>query len=263
LQKEKYDLLIEARGDIRDLLLIVSRLKSKVKLSYAFGGGEYLLTHVVPFNEIKHRVDYHLDLVRFLGCQTDTFDGNIYLEHSEIDKIDRLLTASNIQGQFITVHPGSRLPLKTWSPDRYAQLCNRMNSHFSLPILMLGAPNEKELADKIISDLNFVPINLVGQLSLRELAALLSRSLLFVCNDSAPMHMAAAMKTATVAIFGPSKSEETKPYGSISRVVEKDFLCRKSCDESNCRHTSYQACMKAISVDDVFDAVKDLMFEFK
>jgi len=259
LQKENYDLVIEARGDIRELLLIVSRLKSKMKLSYAFGGGAYLLTHVVPFNGIKHRVEYHLDLVRYLGCKPNTLDWNIYLGHNEISKIDRILTANNIQGKFIAVHPGSRLPLKIWSPERYAQLCNRINRHFQLPILILGASNEKELADKIISGLNFVPTNLVAQLSLRELAALLSKTRLFLCNDSAPMHMAAAMKTATVAIFGPSKPEETKPYGNISRVVEKDFPCRRICDESNCKHISYQECMRAISVDDVFDAVNELL----
>ena len=258
-QKETYDLIIETRGDIRELMMIVSRLKSKIKISYAVGGGSYFLTHVVPFQNVKHRVEYHLDLVRYLGCEANKIDWNIYLQKDEIDRIDCILAENNIRGEFITVHPGSRLPLKIWLSERYAQLCNLINHFFRLPVLILGAPNEKELIDKIISDLNFIPINLVSKLSLRELAGLLSRCRLFICNDSAPMHLAAVMNAPTVAIFGPSKSQETKPYGNISRVVGKDLLCRKSCDEHHCHNGSYQACMKAISVEDVFAAVKELM----
>ena len=81
----------------------------------------------------------------------------------------------------------------------------------------------------------------------------------FICNDSAPMHIAAAMKTLTVAIFGPSKSRETGPYGNVHRVVEKDFPCRFTCDEDSCKHKIYQACMKAITPDDVYNAAMELI----
>jgi len=73
------------------------------------------------------------------------------------------------------------------------------------------------------------------------------------------MHIAAAMKTPTVAIFGPSKSLETGPYGNTCRVVEKDFPCRFTCDERACGHKEYQACMKKITPHDIFNAVQELM----
>ena len=95
--------------------------------------------------------------------------------------------------------------------------------------------------------------------NLRELAALLSQTRLFVCNDSAPMHIASAMKTPTVAIFGPSKSIETRPYFTDHRVVERYFPCRYSCDESLCNYYIHNGCMKAVTVNDVFNCVKDLM----
>lgn len=71
------------------------------------------------------------------------------------------------------------------------------------------------------------------------------------------MHIAAAMNTPTVALFGPSKSVETAPYGVPCEVVEKPFPCRYSCDENSCRHSDeFHGCMQQIAVHDVLDAVE-------
>ncbi len=102
-------------------------------------------------------------------------------------------------------------------------------------------------------------VNLAGKTDLRLLASLIERFNLFICNDSAPLHIASAMKTPTVAIFGPSKSIETGPYGNTHIVVEKDFPCRYSCDENVCKHKIYNECMTAITTDDVCNAVKDIL----
>ena len=69
------------------------------------------------------------------------------------------------------------------------------------------------------------------------------------------------MKTPTVAIFGPSKSNETGPYGNIHRVVEKDFPCRQTCDEDVCKHVPFKECMEVITVEDVLNAVKEVLEE--
>ena len=91
-----------------------------------------------------------------------------------------------------------------------------------------------------------------------QLAGVLAKSVLFICNDSAPMHIAAAVKTPTVAIFGPSKSRETGPYGGTQhRVVEKEFPCRFTCDENTCKHKVHNACMHAIMPEDVLREVRN------
>ena len=105
-------------------------------------------------------------------------------------------------------------------------------------------------------------MNLAGSLGLRELAGVLGRAAVLVCNDSSPMHIAAAMKTPTVAIFGPSKSVETAPYATVSRVVEKDYPCRVSCNESICRNAAKpHGCMRDIAVADVLRAVEEILAE--
>ena len=261
LKKESFDLIIEARGDIRDILLLLFPTRSKYKISYNVGGGGDLLTHVVPYNGLKHKVEYHLDMVRYLGCNTNAIDWNIYLTEKEKNKIAELLNMNGVHDAFISVHPGARLPLKRWPGERYAGLCDMIMEKYSFPLVLLGSREENELIEEIISKMKNKPIDLAGQTNIRGLAGILSRTTLFICNDSAPMHIAAALKTPTVAIFGPSKNIETMPYGNMNKIVEKEFPCRYRCDESSCHNKPFHACMDAIEVTDVFERFDELLKE--
>jgi lipopolysaccharide heptosyltransferase II len=259
LRDKHYDLVIETRADIRDLALIAFFCKARYKLSYAVGGGASLLSHVVDYPGLTHKVDYHLHLASYLGCRLDDLDGGLYLSAEELLHGQSILAAQGVTGQFIAVHPGSRLFLKRWPLPRCAELCDKLASRYRLPIVFVGAAGEIPLVEHIQAAMAHDTISLAGQLSLRELAALLRRATIFICNDSAPMHIAAAMRTATVAIFGPSKSRETGPYGVVCRVVEKEMACRITCDESHCQFSRFHACMEDISVDMLLTAVNQLL----
>lgn len=258
-RKKRFDLIIEARGDIRDILLLAWPAKAKYKVSHGVGGGAYLLTHVVPYNGLKHKVEYHLDLARFIGCRTDRKEWGIYLTDKEKELVKQTLKDNQINGCFLCAHPGARLPLKTWPREKCSILYDMLIDKYGIPLVILGSEGETEIVESIVRDMRHKSTALVGRLNLRELAGILSETALFICNDSAPMHIAAAMKTPTVAIFGPSKSRETGPYGNKCRVVEKDFPCRFTCDENVCKHKVYNACMRAITCDDVYNAAKDLI----
>ncbi|MEK6673897.1 MAG: glycosyltransferase family 9 protein [Nitrospirota bacterium] len=261
MRKRYFDLVIEARGDIREFLFILWPLKARYKVSYSIGGGGYFLTHIVPYRGLKHKVEYHLDIARHLGCSAEGAEWGIYLTEDEKKGIRDLINSAGIRKPFVCVHPGARLPLKMWMPERYALLCDGIIKRFSLPVVLLGASGEIKAIDDIIRHMEDKPVSLAGRLSLRELAGVIAESSLLICNDSSPMHIAAAMKTPVVAIFGPSKSRETAPYGNVNRVVEKDFPCRYSCDENTCRHKRFHSCMREVSVDDVSNAVEDIIRE--
>jgi ADP-heptose:LPS heptosyltransferase len=263
IRQKQYDLIIEARADIRDIALLVSFCKARYKVSYGVGGGSYLLTHVVPYPGLTHKVDYHLNLASYLGCSLDNIGGGIFLQDTEKMAVAKLLANEGVSGTFIAVHPGSRLFLKRWPLERCASLCDTMIQRYGVPVVFVGAPAETEMVDSIEEMMTRKPLSLAGRLSLRELAAVLERAELFVCNDSAPMHIAAAVKTKTVAIFGPSKSHETGPYDVVCKVVERDMACRKSCDESRCRFEQYHACMTSITEADVLSSVHELMTHSK
>ncbi|MCI5122007.1 MAG: glycosyltransferase family 9 protein, partial [Candidatus Electrothrix sp. AUS4] len=213
LRSLRFDLLIETKAEIRELALLAFWIPARFKVSYDVGGGGYLLTHRVPYLGPCHKVDCHLNLAQYLGCPTEATEAELFLTVEEQQEIDSILQEQNITGPFIAVHPGSRLVLKRWFSNRFAQVCEKLFQQYRLPVVLVGAVKEVSLAESIQGMLQQCPVvSLAGQLNLRQLAVLLEKATLFLCNDSAPMHIAAAMNTPTVAIFGPSKSVETAPY---------------------------------------------------
>ncbi len=254
MRKKSFDLVIEARADIREILLLAWPLKAKYRVSYDVGGGGYLLTHTVPYPGLRHKVEYHLDLVRHLGWRGEAPEGKLYLDEEERRRVAGIMETHGIAEPFLAVHPGSRLPLKRWPAPRYASVCDRLTEKYGMAAVVFGAPSERPVVGEMVFAMKNKPAVLAGETSIREMAGILGRASLFLCNDSAPMHVSAAMGTPTVAVFGPSKSAETAPFGAGHRVVEKEFPCRASCDESSCLFGRYNACMEEVSEDDVFRA---------
>jgi lipopolysaccharide heptosyltransferase II len=260
MRQKRFDIVIEARGDIRELLLLVFPLKATYTISHAVGGGGFLLSHIVPSAGRNHRVEYHLEIARFLGCEVcDAIEWDMYLSPDEQKKCSDVLAAHKLADSFFAAHPGSRVPLKAWPEDRCARLYDLLITEYCRPLVIFGAEGDRGMIDRITAGMKQRPIVMTGNLDLREFAAMVSRAGIFICNDSAPMHIAVAMKVPTVAVFGPSKSGETGPYGRNVRVVEKDFSCRFCCDETTCSHEAYHGCMLSIEPQDVFFACKDLM----
>ncbi|MCI5210977.1 MAG: glycosyltransferase family 9 protein [Candidatus Electrothrix sp. ATG2] len=241
-------------------------IPARFKVSYDVGGGGYLLTHRVSYPGLCHKVEYHLQLARYLGCPVEGAEAELFLTPEEEQEVDAILRAQGVTGPFIAVHPGSRLVLKRWFPDRFAQVCENLFQQYGLPIVLVGVAQEASLTEHIQATLQgqeCQAVSLAGALNIRQLAALLGRAALFLCNDSAPMHIAAAMKTPTVALFGPSKSVETAPYSPVAQVVEKDYPCRFTCDESHCRYSEhdseYHVCLKKITVQDVQQVAEEIL----
>ncbi|MCG6552806.1 MAG: glycosyltransferase family 9 protein [Candidatus Magnetominusculus sp. LBB02] len=262
LKRRRFDLVIEARGDIREILFLIKPLAARYKVSYDIGGGGFLLTHVVPYAGLKHKVEYHLDINRYLGCPVSSdIEWGIYLTKEEKANIRKLLRDNNIKRPFAAVHPGARIPLKQWTLKKYAALYDMMATTLGLSTVITAAEKDAVFVREVLKLMKTRPVDLTGRLTLRELAGLLSEALLFVSNDSAPMHIAASMGVPVVALFGPSKSIETAPYGNLHRVVEMDFPCRYTCDENSCNHERFHACMEAVEVEDVLAAIKDLLKE--
>lgn len=259
LKKRTFDLVIEARGDIRDILLLAAVPTSRAVVSYAVGGGGALLSHVVPFERVRHKVDYHLDIARFLGCDCDPFQWNLFLTPEEKASATDLLKALGVESRFVAAAPGSRLPLKQWPPERCAALYDRIIRELNCPVVIFGVPSEQAFIDKICGQMRERPISLVGKSGIRQVAALFLQARLVICNDSAPMHLAACVGTPVVAIFGPSISGETGPYGEGHQVVEKSFSCRIDCDENTCHHQIHQECLRSVEVEEVFSSVRNAL----
>ncbi len=258
LRRKRFDLVVEARGDIRDIFLIAYLSGARHRISYGVGGGGFLLTDIVPFERIRHRVDYHMDIARRLGAAPGALDWGVMPGKTHFSNAEALLSLNNPNagGPVVGIHAGGRKELKRWGKERYAALAGELVSRRNARVFFTGATEDYPLIDGIIKGAGRGAVNLAGKTDLLTLSALLKRLDVFITNDSSVLHLASAVKCPCVAVFGPSKSNETGPYANpTSRVVEKDFPCRETCDEDLCLHGVHNECMSAISVDDVLNAV--------
>ena len=159
---------------------------------------------------------------------------------------------------FVALQAGGSTPYKQWTTERFAEVAQRLHQQHGLAVALVGGPSDTELCDALCrqSDLGSETIcSTAGRLSLKETAALLAKAELFVGIDSGLAHMATALARPTVVLFGPSNPEKWGSRGAGQVIARKPQPCspcaifgyHKPCDSI--------ACMKAISVDDVMEAI--------
>jgi ADP-heptose:LPS heptosyltransferase len=122
-------------------------------------------------------------------------------------------------------------------------------------VVLIGGPDERADAAAVQRLMKERAVDLAGATSIGQLPALLSQAAALVTNDSGPMHIAAAVKTPVVALFGPTSAQRTGPYGAGHRVLSADVACRP-CFSRTCRNTNQLECLTAIIPDQVVSTVK-------
>jgi heptosyltransferase-3 len=160
---------------------------------------------------------------------------------------------------FIHLHPTSRWLFKCWPAERMAALITSLQAQ-GHRIVITAAPATEELmmAKNILAGLPQPVVDLSGQLSLKQLAALTARAKLFIGVDSAPMHIAAAMGTPTVALFGPSGEIEWGPWQVPHRILTSTHTCRP-CGNDGCGGGKVSECLSDIQVESALSAAKELL----
>ena len=221
-------------------------------------------THLysLPKNGRRHQVELNLDALRRIGLQpaAETRKAKIVADANSERRVAELLSAHGIAGKdFVHLHPASRWKFKCWPAEHTAALIERLVARGER-IVMTAAPDNAESA--LIQDilkLTRVPVvDLSGQLSIKELVALISRARISVCVDSMPMHVASAVGTSVVVMFGPSGENEWGPWMVRSEVVTSDHSCRP-CGNDGCGGGKISECLTTLSVDRVYAAAERLL----
>jgi len=188
-------------------------------------------THFYPYRAgaHKHMVEKHLDGLRYAGLQPVPENSRLLLRPpaKAVERAEALLAEHGLlDAPYVVVHPTSRAFYKCWPEDRVAQVIDHLSAA-GWPVVVTSAPDVAELQMvQRIADLcqGTKPVMLAGKLKLDELAALIDRASLLFGVDSVPMHIAAAVQTPSVALFGPSDQAEWGPWQATSRVISsRDF----------------------------------------
>jgi len=262
-QTERYDLVLNFEPDIRSNLLSWFAGAPR-RVGYDSGGGGPLLTEAVPYDRSRHVSDNARDLVaRAAGRRVDRPQSAPRLEVTP----DAVLAASTVLGStthpIVGVHPSGGRESKQWHLERFADVARRLARERGATIVITGSAADRPLADDVLRQLTDVPtIDAVGRLELPALAALIGRLDLLVTGDTGPMHLAAAMGTPLVALFGPSDPRRYGPVSTPAEILRVDLPCspcgRVRLPPERCRG-HVPDCMDGITVDRVVAAATRLL----
>jgi heptosyltransferase-2 len=261
LRKNNFDLGIDTRGDFGVILLMwLGRVRKRI--GYAFAGGAFLLSDVVPFNVLlrqdKHQIEHNMSLISSIPegqiCDDKDLTLRIFFSSADISYVDKLFKENAIvqNDSLIAIHLGAGFPSKRWPTERFSELIEKILKRYSAKIVLVGGEEEISLAKSLGLSDNFGLINAIGKTSIKQLAALLKRCILFVGADSGVMHIAATQNTPIVAIWGgQNKPVHWKPFTDNVVVVYREVEC-SPCGLRKCKTLK---CLRDISVDDVWGAV--------
>lgn len=158
----------------------------------------------------------------------------------------------------VGIHPGGsgRWRTKRWDLERWAKLCDILIER-GIRVVVTGGPEERALGEALARMTKAPPRSLIGQTTLMELACVIKRCDLFVAHDSSSLHLAAAMRTPTIALFGPTDPRRHLPPSFSGQIIKKELAC-SPCYSTRCRILTH-ACMKQITVEEVLAAASAVL----
>ncbi|MDN0084112.1 putative lipopolysaccharide heptosyltransferase III [Crenobacter sp. SG2305] len=269
LKARKYDLVVVLTEQNRCAWL-VRLLKPRWSVGPVWGGsGRFFkksftfLNRLVPDNS-RHIVELHLDALRHLGIYPAETARQLTMPvpaEVQADTTAMLQSAGAQLQRYIVVHPASRGDYKCWKPERVAEVINRLTARGE-QVVLTAAPtaDEQAMIAAIRQRLERPVLDLTGQLSLKQLAVVIDQAKLLLGVDSVPMHMAAAMQTPVVALFGPTSPVVWGPWQVPHRLVTVDMSCRP-CVMEGCGNSRYSECIERITVEQVMSSIDSLLAE--
>ena len=272
IRAEKFKIAFDFSLDSR--YAFWSRLAGiKKRIGFNYNNRGKLLTSRVDLKGYsgRHVVEYYTDLLKFIGITIK--DKSLSLPVSEENKTaaEKRLTKYGIAPGSLVMGVamaggmswGKDAQYKQWPANKFSQLIDILIKKHGAYVILLGSADEAPIADAIISEVKDEKIvNLTGKISLEELALVIKRLKVLICNDGGPLHMAVALGVNTVSIFGPVDEKVYGPYPSGEKhiAVKKDLPCRPCYENFRFKGClNNKKCLDDIAVNEVYDNVKRLI----
>lgn len=255
LRDRPYDVVIDFMGLLKSaVLVLLSRGRRKLGYDSMQELSGLFYSEKIPEDMGKHAVDRYLDFARHLGAEAAEAEFFLHVPEESAGRAEALLCEGGVGpgSPFVVLSPMSFAgETRLWEDDRFASLGDRIARELGQPVVLTGHESGGRI-ERIAAAMETRALNLEGRTTLKELAHIYRRASVVVTPDSGPMHIAAAVGTPVVALFGASEPARTGPYGRIHTVVRSDLPCspcfRKTCET--------RQCMKDITVEAVFAAVR-------
>ncbi|MBN2179588.1 MAG: putative lipopolysaccharide heptosyltransferase III [Deltaproteobacteria bacterium] len=263
LRKLRFDLALELtnndRGAAYSFLSAAKRRLGYRPKRIKILDRHLLFTDLVKTKKGLHIVDRHLEMIRHLKSDSIMTAPALFWSKEEELMCRKIFEkeGASFDEQFAVIHPTLHAKYRKWNIVDCSLLCDYLFNRWKVrPILICGpTAEEMDFTKQVSLKANSPVINLGGQLTLRQLIALIANAILYVGIDSGPMHIAAALKIPVVAIFGPQEPRRWGPWGEGHMVVQKSWECvpcrKKGCDDKG----TTSLCLEKLTVEEVIPAI--------
>jgi heptosyltransferase-1 len=245
LREKRFDRVIDLQCLFRSgLMSWATGAPERFGLADAREGARVFYTELVPVTRC-HDIDRYLLLARHLGCGSTPVEFPLGTSADDEAYVDSLVGNAR---SLIGVNPSARWKTKLWGDESFARLIERLPRD---RVVVSGSAEDALRIGAIARGC----LNVAGKTTLTQLAELYRRCAVLITNDSGPMHVAVAVGTPAVAIFGPTDPELSGPYGKGNVVVRSGVSC-SPCESPRCANRVRMECMKRVSVEQVLAAVE-------
>ncbi|MFH1688111.1 MAG: lipopolysaccharide heptosyltransferase II [bacterium] len=236
----------------------------KTRIGYIADGRRLLLSKPLPLptplNSVHRSETYFSLLRRGSGIDMEFARPKLFLNEGDVTAAEELLSRFELSPQtdYVTVAFRSVAESRRWGAENYTELVKRILSRYKLLVVLIGGPDDRREGEELVAAAGGKEvINLAGKATLRQSATVISRSRLFVGNDSGPAHLAAAVGVPLIVLSGADDPAETSPLSPRKTLIRLDHLDCLSCVKNTCplKGDQHLQCMKGISVDKVMSEV--------
>jgi 3-deoxy-D-manno-octulosonic-acid transferase/heptosyltransferase-1 len=262
LRDTHYDLVLDFQSLLKSGVLVgLSRGKRKVGFDQGMEHMEkshlFLNEPIPPVDMNIHALLRGMMLIESLGIKVSEIQYKLPIGKRDLQTVDDLIVRSGIRKDkpFVAIHPVAQWETKLWNNKRFSDLADGLIEMYDAEVVFTGSQQDRSMVDDIRALMIRKSVNLAGETTLKTLAGLYEKADLLISTDTGPMHLAAAVGTPVVALFGPTAPWRTGPFGQGHQVVRVGLEC------SPCfkRHCQTKDCMKQILVEHVLGAVQKIL----
>jgi 3-deoxy-D-manno-octulosonic-acid transferase/heptosyltransferase-1 len=253
LRQRPYDLVIDFHGLLKSsLIVLLSAGRRKLGYDSLQELSGLFINDRIPEDMNKHAVDRYLDFPRYLGAKTNQAEFVLPSDSAAEAQVQSILQKHQLEDKkFIAINPIAYWETKLWDNEKFARLADYIKTRLNIEVVFTGS--ERERLEQIVGMMKSKAVNLGGETSLPALAALYKKALLVITTDSGPMHLAAAVGTPVIALFGPTDPRRTGPYGAGHTIIRTELPC-SPCFLKKC---PTKKCMRDISPEQVMAVIEE------
>jgi len=242
-----YDMVLDFQASLKGGVL-VGLVRSKRKIGFGKGlehqEHSYLfLNEKVPAVDMEiHALTRGLMMLEHVGIPTPQVAYDLPVTEKDTLRIAQLLSQKGIESgaKFVAINPVAQWETKLWDNAKFAELADYLVDRYAVSVVFSGGATDRRVVEDICKRMQTRAVNLAGQTTLIELAALYEQATCLISTDTGPMHIGAAVGVPVVALFGPTAPWRTGPFGNGHRVIRAPVECapcfNRTCDPAQCMH---------------------------